>query len=154
MSLPPLRYRCVPFCPKMVAALPKNRQNITFQPPLLPKSGKNGYGSSPTLDLHSSGAHIYRLSLHSFLTLFPLSLSSQPFLSLVYIVFPYTGSPFDLRSGSSPQSTVCSSPVHRSSSHFPISSFAVPFPRSPFHSPVHTPLLPLKLRVPPPPDLS
>ena len=117
MSLPPLRYRCVPFCPKMVAALPKNRQNITFQPPLLPKSGKNGYGSSPTLDLHSSGAHIYRLSLHSF-------------LSLVYIVFPYTGSPFDLRSGSSPQSIVCSSPVHRSSSHFPISSFAVPFPRS------------------------
>ena len=117
MSLPPLRYRCVPFCPKMVAALPKNRQNITFQPPLLPKSGKNGYGSSPTLDLHSSGAHIYRLSLHSF-------------LSLVYIVFPYTGSPFDLRSGSSPQSTVCSSPVHRSSSHFPISSFAVPFPCS------------------------
>ena len=138
MSLPPLRYRCVPFCPKMVAALPKNRQNITFQPPLLPKSGKNGYGSSPTLDLHSSGAHIYRLSLHSFPTLFPYTLSYHWYISSFPTQDPpsiFARLPAPSPSFVVPQSTVL---VHISLFH-----------RSPFHSPVHNPLLPLKLRVPP-----
>lgn len=131
--LPPprihLRYRCVPFCPKMVAALPKNRQNITFQPPMLPKSGKNGYGSSPTLDLHSSGAQYivfpYTLSSHWYISSFPTQDPPSIFARL-----PAPSPSFVV-----PQSTVL---VHISLFH-----------RSPFHSPVHNPLLPLKLRVPP-----